>query len=57
MKKDIVARPHLTQAIETLEQAIETLDVMINQIQANQALMRKWLEPQETVGWMETNEN
>lgn len=57
MKKDIVTRPHLTQAIETLEQAIETLDVMINQMQANQALMRKWLEPQETVGWMETNEN
>lgn len=57
MKKDIVSKPPLTQAIETLEDAIETLDDMIKQMQENQALIRKWLEPQEIVGWVDDNQN
>ena len=55
MKKDIVVKPPLAQAIETLEDAIGTLDEMISQMQANQALMRKWLEPQEVIGWVDEN--
>jgi hypothetical protein len=57
MKKDIVVKPPLTQAIETLQGAIDTLDDMIADMQKNQALLSSWLEPQEIVGWVETNEN
>ena len=57
MKKDIVTKPPLAQAIETLQGAIDTLDDMIEDMQKNQALLRSWLEPKEVVGWVETNEN
>jgi prefoldin subunit 5 len=57
MKKDIVVKPPLAQAIETLQGAIDTLDDMIADMQKNQALLSSWLEPQEIVGWVETNEN
>lgn len=55
MKKDLVTKPPLDQAIETLQGAIDTLDDMIADMQKNQALLRSWLEPQEIVGWIDDN--
>jgi prefoldin subunit 5 len=56
MKKDINAKPPLDQAIETLQGAIDTLDDMIADMQANQALLRSWLEPGPVIGWVEDND-
>lgn len=56
MKKDINAKPPLDQAIETLQGAIDTLDEMIADMQANQALLRSWLEPGPVIGWVEDND-
>ena len=56
MKKDIKDKAPLDQAIETLQGAIDTLDDMIADMQKNQALLRSWLEPGKTIGWVEDNE-
>jgi hypothetical protein len=57
MKKDIKAKAPLDQAIETLQGAIDDLDEMIAEMQANQALLRSWLEPGPNIGWMENNDD
>ncbi len=56
MKKDIKDKAPLDQAIETLQDAIDDLDQMIADMQANQALLRSWLEPGPTIGWVEDND-
>ena len=53
MKKEIKAQAPLDQAIETLENAVEKLDEMIKIMQDSQATLRSWLEPGETIGWMD----
>lgn len=56
-KKELIHAPApLDQAIETLQDAVDTLDDMIQQMQANQALLRSWIEPGKPIGWVETNE-
>jgi hypothetical protein len=56
MKKEITPPTPLDDAIKTLEDAIETLDEMIESMQKNQELIRGWLTPGKSIGWMETNE-
>lgn len=53
MKKEIAARPPLDEAISTLEGAVAKLDEMIKIMQDSQATLRSWLEPGNTIGWIE----
>lgn len=53
MKKEIKAKAPLDQAIETLENAVDTLDEMIKIMQDSQATLRSWLEPGNTIGWVD----
>ncbi len=53
MKKEIKAKAPLDQAIETLENAVESLDEMIKTMQDSQATLRSWLEPGNTIGWVD----
>jgi hypothetical protein len=56
MKKEITPPTPLEDAIKTLEEAIESLDDMIEMMQKNQELIRGWLTPGNSVGWIETHD-
>jgi hypothetical protein len=56
MKKEITPPTPLEDAIKTLEEAIQSLDDMIEMMQKNQELIRGWLTPGKSVGWIETHD-
>jgi hypothetical protein len=56
MRKEIAPLTPLEDAIKTIEGAIETLDEMIEMMQKNQELIRGWLTPGKSIGWIEQDD-
>ena len=51
--REIKAQAPLDEAIKTLENAVSKLDEMIKTMQESQVILRSWLEPGKTMGWIE----
>lgn len=56
MRKEITPPTPLEDAIKTLQEAIESLDDMISMMQKNQELIRGWLTPGKSIGWVEQDD-